>query len=148
MSAEVELDRGVDVSASRWIPTCPVPDRLWDVYRGRGAATMVTSAREAAESDLRALGIPSGFSGEVFVGYVAGILRQMPLVVEVDRRATSGLTDSEAYEVLRESLGMEDSEDAENAWRTLKAWLVYFFSETYRVEPRQEVFIKGRHLSM
>ena len=42
-------------SNTLWVPTCTVPDRLWSIYRGQGADSIVTSAYDAAQSDLAAL---------------------------------------------------------------------------------------------
>ena len=57
-----------------WVPQCPVPERLWEVYRGGGADTMVSSAYKAAQDDLEALSPPQGLTEELFTAYVAGIL--------------------------------------------------------------------------
>ncbi|WP_407950137.1 phospholipase D family protein [Parvibaculum sp.] len=134
-------------SASLWIPLCPAPERLWGVYRGRDADTMVSSAYEAARADLAALAPPQGLTENLFVAYLAGILRQMPILVEIDKLATTGLTDGGAHEFLADRLG-ETSEqvDPHQAWRVLKAWLVHFFPESYRLETGQEVLVKGREL--
>jgi hypothetical protein len=133
--------------AGLWIPTCPLPERLWIVYRGGGSETMVTSAREAAQKDLAALTPPLGLSQELFEAYLSGILRQMPLMAEIDKLTASGLNDGQAHEYLAAKLKGEMAVPVEHAWRVLKSWLVHFFPQTYRLEAGQEVLIKGKELS-
>jgi len=144
-----EVDQGSeeDVAVSQWIPTCPVPERLWTVYVGRGADNMVTSAREAAQKDVVALAPPAALTKELFEAYIAGILRQMPLMAEIDRLASNGLTDSQAYTFLHEHLDKTPPYPVDQTWRVLKTWLIHFFPNTYRLEVGQEVLVKGRDFS-
>lgn len=143
-----EVEQGADIErpASVWIPACPVPDRLWTVYRGGAVDTMVTSALTAAESDLAAMAPPNGLSHALFNAYVSGILRQMPLMIEIDRLASAGLTDSQACDMLSSKQIAASGHDADQVWRVLKAWLVHFFPSTYRLETGQEVLVRGRVL--
>ncbi|MCB1436955.1 MAG: phospholipase D family protein [Rhodobiaceae bacterium] len=144
---EVEDDAATQGGQTLWVPQCPTPDRLWQVYRGRGADTMVSSAFEAAQEDLAALSPPQGLTQDLFTAYVAGILKQMPLLAEIDKLAAAGLTDTKAYEFLADSLGTTVSEeDHAQVWRVVKLWLVHFFPDSYRLETGQEVLVKGREL--
>jgi len=130
-----------------WVPQCPTPERLWQVYRGRGADTMVSSAFEAAQEDLAALSPPQGLSQELFKAYVAGILIQMPLLTGREKLASTGLTDTKAHEFLSDRLDTTDQEDDYGqVWRVVKLWLVHFFPDSYRLETGQEVLVKGREL--
>lgn len=129
-----------------WVPACPVPERLWLVYQGLGSDRMVSSAYEAAQHDLSALRAPLGLSQPLFEAYVAGILRQMPLVAEIDRLASSGLTDSQALEFLAERIPPPSRTSHDQSWRILKLWLTHFLPTSYRVETGQEVLIKGKQL--
>lgn len=133
--------------ADYWIPQCPAPERLWQVYRGRGADTMVSSAFKAAQEDLAALAPPQGLSEGLFAAYLAGILRQMPLLTEIDKLASTGLTDAKAYEFLAAHLGETGDEvDHHQVWLVVKRWLVHFFPDSYRLETGQEVLVKGKVL--
>lgn len=144
---EVEDETGDEEVAILWVPQCPIPERLWQVYRGRGADTMVSSAFEAANKDLAALSPPQGLTQGLLTVYVAGILRQMPLFAEIDKLASNGLTDTKAWEFLAGHLGGTNREgDYEQVWRVVKQWLVYFFPDSYRLETDQEVLVKGREL--
>ena len=147
-SPEVEPETGGPNRITRWVPQCPVPDRLWEVYCGRGADSIVSSAFRAAQDDLKALSPPQGLTQELFTAYVAGILRQMPLVAELDKRAVVGLTDTTAQAFLADHLDERghDINEYVQAWRTTKLWLTHFFPEVYRLETKQEVLVKGREL--
>ena len=131
-----------------WVPECPVPARLWEVYRGRGADTMVSSAFEAALRDLTALSPPQGLNENLFTAYVAGILRQMPILAEIDQLAAIGLTDTKAQQLLSSRLrsGIGDISDYGLAWRIVKLWLLHFFPDSYRLETGQEVLVKEREI--
>jgi len=141
---EVEEKAAEEEEAALWVPRCPAPERLWEVYRGYGADRMVSSAFEAAQDDLAALSPPPGLTRDLFTAYVAGILRQMPLLTEVDKLAATGLTDTRAHEFLSDRLVGE--KDHEQVWRVVKQWLVYFVPDSYRLETGQEVLVKGRQL--
>jgi len=144
---EVGDDSATEAGQTLWVPQCPTPDRLGQVYRGRGGDTMVSSAFEAAKKDLAALSPPQGLPQDLFTAYVAGILKQMPLLAEIDNLAAAGLTDAKAHEFLAGRLGSADSEeDYAQVWRVVKLWLVHFFPNSYRVETGQEVLVKGREL--
>lgn len=144
---EVEDDTATEAERTLWVPQCPTPDRLWQVYRGRGADTMVSSAFKAAQEDLTALSPPQGLTQDLFTAYVAGILKQMPLLAEIDKLASAGLTDAKAHEFLADRLGSSDhDDDYDRVWRVIKQWLVHFFPEFYRLETGQEVLVKGREL--
>lgn len=138
-----EVDQDEESRVDLWVPTCTVPDRLWLIYQGRGAGSTVASAFEAAKHDLAALSPPRGLSLSLFEAYVAGILKQMPFFAEIDKLASTGMTDSQAHRFLSERLG-DDVESVEHVWRVLKAWLMHFFPDSYRLETGQEVLVKGK----
>jgi hypothetical protein len=107
---------------------------------------MVSSAREAAQNDLKALAPPPGLSQELFQAYIAGILRQMPLMAEIDQLASSGLTDGDAHSFLSTKMEATSELPIQQTWRVLKVWLVHFFPQTYRLEAGHEVLVKGQRL--
>jgi hypothetical protein len=108
---------------------------------------MVSSAWIAAKHDLAALAPPNGLTQPLFTMYVAGILRQMPLMAEIDCLAVAGLTDSQAHEFLSAILGIQPQHPIHQSWRVLKAWLTHFFPQTYRLETGQEILVKGKNLA-
>lgn len=145
---EVEYGAGEGQEAALWVPQCPSPERLWDVYCGRGVDTMVSSAFKAAQDDLAALSPPQGLAEDLFTAYVAGILWQMPLLTEIDQLASTGLTDIKAQEILSNRLSGDtgDMNDYSQIWCIVKLWMVHFFPESYRLETSQEVLVKGREI--
>lgn len=131
-----------------WFPECPVPDRLWEVYKGAGIDTMVKSAREGAKRDLVALAPPKGLSRDLFEKYVSGILKQMPIIKDIDRLSSNGMSDSKAIEFLEgklETAGIVYP--CEQAWQILKRWLTHFCPADYIVQAEQEVIVKGREIT-
>jgi len=142
---EIE-QKDTDEIAVLWVPACPTPERLWFVYQGGGADRMVSSAHEAAQQDLAALSPPLGLTQPLFEAYIAGILRQMPLMAEIDRLATAGLNDLQAQEFLAQRLAPSRRTPHDQSWRVLKLWLTHFLPTSYRLESGQEVLIKGKEL--
>ena len=145
---EIE-DKTEEEETTLWIPQCPVPDRLWEVYCGGGVDTMVSSAFEAARDDLAALSPPQGLTKDLFIAYVAGILRQMPFFTEIDKLASAGLTDAKAQEFLSNHLDDRDREMNEyvRVWGIVKQWIIYFLQESYMLETYQDILVKGKEIS-
>ena len=145
---EVE-DETAEEEAALWVPQCPVPDRLWEVYRGRGTDTMVTSAFKAAQDDLKALSPPQGLTEDLFTKYVSGILRQMPLLSEIDKLSSTGLTDTRAQKFLSNHLNVHtwETNEYDRIWHVIKLWILYFFQESYRLETGQDILVKGKEVS-
>lgn len=145
---EVEAETREDEQGGLWVPQCPVPERLWEIYRGRGVDTMVSSAFKAAQDDLAALSPPQGLTEDLFTAYMAGILRQMPLLAEIDKLTSTGLTDTKAHEFLSGQLSghTKGTNEYGQIWRIVKLWLIYFFPELYRLETGQELLVKGREI--
>ena len=141
-SPEVEESEG---SNALWVPTCTVPDRLWKVYQGASADSIVISAYDAAQNDLAALSPPHGLDQALFEAYVSGILRQMPFTSEIDTLASTGVTDLQAHQFLSERLDI-DVTSAQHTWRVIKLWLIHFFGDSYRLETGQEILVKGKEI--
>ena len=149
LSRPPEVDQITDTEAlsSQWVPRCPVPDRLWDVCCKQGLETMITTTRQTAQEDLAALAVPIGLTKSLFEAYIIGILKQMPLIVEIDDLASHGLSDSQARRFLEDRLGDAMPYPVDKTWRIFKTWLTYFLGQTYRLEVRQEVLVKGQSIS-
>lgn len=146
---EVEAETGEN-EEDIWVPRCPTPERLWTVYCGHGEDTMVSSAYVAACDDLAALLPPQGLTEDLFTVYVAGILRQTPLFIEIDRLTSVGLTDAKAQELLSDHFdnGAKDTANNNQRWHIIKSWLMHFFPKSYLLETDQEVLIKGREINL
>lgn len=127
---------------AHWVPLCPSPDRLFNVYADINIWELVTAAERDARQDLAVLNVPPGLSRENFERFVAAALDQMPLVNEIDRKAASGLQDEAAIALLNEK--GELSHDAEIHWRIFKGWLTHFFPARYRRRSVQEELVRSR----
>jgi len=142
---EVEYEAGLEEDTALWVPQCPVPERLWEVYCGVSDDTMPSNTFKAAQEDLSSLSPPPGLTQDIFTVYVAGILKHMPLLTEIDKLALAGLTDTKAHEFLSDRLGSASGES--EIWEVVKRWLIHFFRDSYRLETSQEVLVKGRKIS-
>ena len=145
LSRPPEVDQSTD--AVQWVPRCPAPERLWDIYSDRGLEMIISTTLEAAQRDLATLAIPSGLTKNLFESYVTSILKQIPLILKIDNLALSGLPDNHARTILQDHLGGVAPNTADQAWRILKSWLIYFLGQTYRLEARHEVLVKGQNIS-
>ena len=85
-------------------------------------------------------------SKPLFEKYIASILKQIPVFIELDRRSNDGLLDSDAHGLIEEYLGKNYPLRPGQAWKIVKDWLLTFFPSEYRLEPAQEVLIKGKSL--
>lgn len=130
--ASIETD-STGPSPQFWLPTCATPDRLWNVYANHEPWQLVSSAATAAEGDLKVLGVPPGLLRSTFNRYIAAALKQMPIVMHIDRRAGTGITDEQAIALITEAAGADNLPySPADMWQVLKAWLAHFFPGAYR----------------
>lgn len=142
-----DIDYPGSAAPRTWLPKCSTPDRLWNVYANQELWRLVASAVEAAKLDLVTLSPPAGLPRITFDLYVSAILKQMPLVMDIDRRTAAGLTDDEAAAVIAEAVSADELPyHPIFMWEVLKSWLSYFFPGTYRRTSQGEVFIRGREI--
>jgi hypothetical protein len=132
------------LSAS-WLPTCPSPEKLWDVYSDpvNARRRMVESAFEAARADISCLEVGDGLSEIQFYRVMSGTLNQMPLVRLIEREAETGL-DAEKAAALIAAAGGAAPYATNEMWEILAAWLQYYFPDQYRMESMGEVLRYGR----
>ncbi len=143
-----EIDYPGSAVPRLWLPSCSAPDRLWNVYADQEPWRLVASAVEAAKLDLLALSPPSGLPRSVFNLYIAAALKQMPLVMDIERRTASGITDDQAMNVIAATVGADELPYPPTyMWEVLKEWLIYFFPGTYRRTAQGEVFVRGREIT-
>lgn len=128
-----------------WLPTCPSPEKVWDVYSDPENARrrMVESAFEAARVDIACLQVGSGLSESQFYRVMSSALNQMPLVRLIEREAETGLDAEKATALIANAGGAAPYATAE-MWEILAAWLQYYFPDRYRMEPMGEVLRYGR----
>ena len=133
----------------QWVPSCPAPDRLWDVYKNNSTETIISSTMESAKHDLKALSVPPKIipTKEKFESFIANALRQSSVFHHIDDFASKeGITDNQACELIAHKWGAELLYTADQSWTIIKKWLIYFFPETYMLKSSQEVLIKGKKL--
>lgn len=147
-SNESTDDELTAIGLDQWLPTCPTPDRLWNVYDGRDLWRLVQSALEAGQRDLAVIGVPSRLPRSVFNRYVESTLMEMPIVQEIDRRASVGLSGDEAIVLLERSYDITAQPySTAEMWEILKAWLEHFRPRTYRRTPYGEILVRGREIT-
>lgn len=133
--------------AASWLPTCPSPEKLWDVYSDPLSTRrrMVESSFEATCADIACLEVGAGLSEVQFYRVMSGALNQMPLVRLIEREAETGLDAGRAAELIA-SAGGAAPYATDEMWEILAAWLQYYFPDRYRMEPTGEVLRYGRVL--
>jgi len=131
---------------STWLPRCPTPERLWDVYIDPEAARrrMVESAFDAAREDLATLRLGPGLSEAQHYRSVVSTLNQMPLVQAIDARAAEGIGGEDAAALIQAAGPLPVHYTAAEMWEILLAWLQYYFPGRYRREAAGEVLRRGR----
>ena len=135
-----------EILSSQWVPKCPVPEQLWNVYIGQGKDKMVTSAWKAAQMDLNALQVPEGLGEDMFKAYISSILKGMPMIQEIQSLASKTLTDAQAQDFLKTKFHESTQSETERMWNVLKAWFICFLSDDYRIEPVEMALVKGRNI--
>lgn len=137
-----------DQGPNLWVPSCPAPNRLWDVYSGKAGSRIMPSAKEGAVRDLEVLAPPLGMEETAFAKYVAGVLIHTQIFREVDSwLADEGrLTDDRAHELLQGLLEEQAPLDPETTWTLLKRWFGQFFPDSYLFEREQDVMTRGARL--
>jgi hypothetical protein len=131
-----------------WLPRCPTPERLWEVYSDPESARrrMVESAFEAAKEDLASLRLSQGLSEVQLYRTIVAALNQMPLVQSIDARAADGIGAEEAAGLIQGAGPPAAPYSAVEMWEILLAWLQYFFPGRYRRETTDEILRRGRVL--
>lgn len=138
----------LDASPANWIPRCPNPGGLWNVYASHEAWRLVASAEDAARKDLQQLEIPRGLARASFEKYVGALITGFPLIQEIDSLSRRGVSDQEAISVITQAVGGQELPyGPAQAWEIVKAWLEHFLPGVYRRTPVGELWTRGRELN-
>ncbi len=134
---------------SAWLPTCVKPEYLYRVYKNAGISDMLDSTVMAAREDLEELQIVEGLVEDEFKRYLAASLGRVGLVQKIAQISKSvGITPDVAlglvFEV-RNNMG-DPRYEVKEYWDILKAWLVYFYPDRYRLRASEEVLEQARIL--
>jgi hypothetical protein len=150
-AASASFTRMIQVSpepAETWLPSCPAPERLFNVYADFETFRLAESSAEAARGDLRALDIPPGLAEAAFHQFVAATFSQMPLVQRIKSRLAVATGDAAGAKILAEEVDPNQLPygDPEIAWEILKRWLMAFGGGEFRLRPAGEELVKGKKL--
>lgn len=131
-----------------WLPSCPAPERLFNVYADFDTFRLADSSAEAGRSDLRALDIPAGFAEVSFHQFVAATFAQMPLVQRIKSRLAGATGDEAGSKILAEEIEPVQLPygDAEIAWEILKRWFMTFGGGEFRLRAAGEELVRGKKL--
>lgn len=131
-----------------WLPSCPAPERLYNVYADFETFRLADSSAEAGRADLRVLDIPEGLSESAFHQFVVATFSQMPLVQRIKIRLVGATTDEAGSKILGEELDPLQLPygDAEIAWEIFKRWLMAFGGGEFRARPVGEELIRSKKL--
>lgn len=134
-------------SIGSWLPTCRAPDRLYSAYRCR-EDRMIASAYADARRDLEVLRPPPDLNREAFTAYVTALLEQHPVIRLLDNFVVIPRSPGEIHALLQANSVLAEGMTAEEAWDSLKLWLLTFFPDRYRAKPPQgtELFVRGAQL--
>lgn len=131
-----------------WLPSCPAPERLYNVYADFETFRLADSSTEAGRADLRVLDIPGGLSEGAFHQFVIATFSQMPLVQRIKSRLVGATTDEGGSRMLSEELDPLQLPygDSQIAWEIFKRWLMVFGGGEFRLRAVGEEVIRGKQL--
>lgn len=146
VSEEVEKpDPRIGSAAEIWLPLCTRPELLYEIYASIRTDKIVSWTLEAGQLDLRALLIPAGLSQSLFKKFVAAALRQMPLVQKIDEWTATPLSPDKGRTLIEEEVAKEYLVySSQDHWETLRAWLVFFLPNVFRMRSGSGDLIKGQ----
>lgn len=122
--------------ALEWfLPRLRNPDELLRVYAGDQSSLSEGALRDAKE-DLRGLDLPPGLSHEAALAFTRSALQMTPTFQLIDRLVASSRRFGEVRDHLRIGLDLGTREEANRIWQTWSRWLLFFFSDRFRMEPR------------
>ena len=131
-------------SPEGWLPICPRPDRLYQIYSGRDIDRVIGWTIKAGERDMQLLRIPSGLSSLEFHKYVAASLGQTPLVQRIDEIAGKAISAEMGQHLIASTVDDQFRVySAEDHWNTVKSWLLHFLPYVYRQPSGSSDLQKG-----
>lgn len=138
------ISESTSASVGSWLPACRAPDRLYSAYRHR-EDRMIASAYADARRDLEVLSPPTNLNREAFTAYVTALLEQHPVIRLLDEFVVTPRSSVEIHALLEANGVLPEDMTAEEAWDSLKLWLLTYFPDRYRAKPPQEneLFVRG-----
>ena len=128
------VDNGSNDVAHDWLPLCPAPGNIYQIYAQKNLDQILNSTLEAGKKDLSIIAAPLGFDQTAFDKYIAAVLQQMPLIQRIYCMTKNHPLTPEAGKALILSFIDQKSiiYKPEQHWDILRKWLLYFLPHTYR----------------
>lgn len=121
------------IPAGYWLPLCSRPELMFQIFTDTQTDRIVGWTLEAGKRDIAALRIPKHLSEFHFNKYVAALLRQSPLVQELEKIAHKPVSPDEGREFISTHVPKDyRAYDNDQHWKTLRNWLLHFLPSEYR----------------
>lgn len=127
-----------DTPVSVWLPRMAAPEKLHAAYYPALRERLTSSVIEAADSDLRALGLSAGLNEQQFRSEVAYRFSTMPSISSILEAARDDLTDDAGSELV-ERLAPANDMPARVQWAIVREWLTHFLPDSYEIAPQSFV---------
>lgn len=128
--------------SSVWLPTCNKPEYLYKIYSGENTSSFLSSVVKAGEFDISALNLMPGMTEESFEKHISAIFESTPVTLEIQELTKgAGATDEAAEAIIKKYCEQMASPVYDSAiyWEVFKKWMMYFFSNRYRIRATAEV---------
>jgi hypothetical protein len=132
---DTSRDMDVNETPTIWLPQLPAPNRLYQAYVERLRERVPSDTLEAADKDLKALGVPPSLNEKDFNDFVANALPKMPAITKILLAAADDLTDEAGVAVIRD-LGVHPVLPPELSWHIVREWLTHFLRDKYEIAPQ------------
>jgi hypothetical protein len=131
-----------------WLPTCPKPEKLYQIFKSDRIDQMLENTFKAGVFDIKACKVLPGLSEEEFYIYFKTQLESHPIVQRIIAITTSGITDYVAIDIIENDFASTHQLDltSDNYWEIMKNWLIFFFPSKFRRRPVGEVLEQSREL--
>lgn len=129
---------------ANWIPICPCPEKIYGVYASSiDNGEIAGSVYDMALRDLRALDPLAGCADEKkFNAMIASRLMEKNAFHAIIGLCRPGIPDHFATKMLTAFLDQSHGIRPEEAWATMRRWILHFFADEFRIKSHQEILVK------
>lgn len=132
---------------SEWLPLCPVPSQLYEIYTGEGTDRRVAWTTRAGDADLQSLRVPRGLSRKAFNSFIASSIQQIPFVQRVYEAAQNPIAPQDGEELVASyTIQLHPNYSPRDHWNILIDWLLYFLPQDYRQPRGSNDLQRGREI--
>jgi hypothetical protein len=131
-----------------WLPTCPKPEKLYQIFQNDRIDQMLESTFKAGMFDIKICKVLPGLSEDEFYQYLKTQLESHPTVQKIIDISVLGITDNVAIDIIEKDFVSVHLRDltSDNYWEILKNWLLFFFPSKFRRRPAGEILEQSREL--